>query len=114
MMRLPAGVTDFVTGGTDYTKDTTQGINDFTSRSGVRCEKHNKAVGGAPKSQHVLKNAADIKVRGVKPEVVQAYLIKKYPDSLGIGLYNSFVHVDVRPWKARWDLSDKGKDQCTI
>ena len=35
MMRLPAGVTDFVTGGTDYTKDTLQGINDFTSRSGA-------------------------------------------------------------------------------
>ena len=35
MMRLPAGVTDFVTGGTDYTKDTLKGINDFTSRSGA-------------------------------------------------------------------------------
>ena len=35
MMRLPAGVTDFVTGGTDYTKNTMQGINDFTSRSGA-------------------------------------------------------------------------------
>ena len=35
MMRLPAGVTDFVTGGTDYTKDTMKGINDFTSRSGA-------------------------------------------------------------------------------
>ena len=35
MMRLPAGVTDFVTGGTDYTKDTMQGINDFTSRGGA-------------------------------------------------------------------------------
>ena len=81
-----------------------------TVNSGVRCEKHNKAVGGAPKSQHVLKNAADIKVRGVKPEVVHAYLIKKYPNALGIGLYNSFVHVDCRPVRARWDFSDKGKD----
>jgi len=35
MMRLPAGVTDFVSGGTDYTKDTMKGINDFTSRSGA-------------------------------------------------------------------------------
>lgn len=35
MMRLPAWVTDFVTGGTDYTKDTLKGINDFTSRSGA-------------------------------------------------------------------------------
>ena len=35
MMRLPAGVTDFVTGGTDYTKNTMKGINDFTSRGGA-------------------------------------------------------------------------------
>ncbi len=35
MMRLPAGVTDFALWGTDYTKDTMQGINDFTSRSGA-------------------------------------------------------------------------------
>lgn len=33
MMRLPAGVTDFVTGGTDYTKDTLKGINDFSNSS---------------------------------------------------------------------------------
>jgi bifunctional ADP-heptose synthase (sugar kinase/adenylyltransferase) len=34
MMRLPAGVTDFVTGA-DYTKNTMKGINDFTSRGGA-------------------------------------------------------------------------------
>lgn len=35
MMRLPAWVTDFVTGGTDYTKDTLKGINDFSNSSGM-------------------------------------------------------------------------------
>lgn len=75
-----------------------------TVNSGVRCAKHNKAVGGAPLSQHVQKTAADIKVRGVKPAVVYAYLTKKYPDTLGIGVYDTFVHVDCRAKKARWDM----------
>lgn len=71
--------------------------------SGVRCEKHNKACGGAPKSQHVLKTASDVRVQGVKPLVVYQYLNKKYPDALGLGLYDTFVHVDCRDKKARWD-----------
>lgn len=70
--------------------------------SAYRCPTHNKAVGGAPESQHVLGTAADIKVKGVSPDEVHAYLTRKYPDSLGIGKYNTFTHVDVRPNKARW------------
>lgn len=77
--------------------------------SGVRCAEHNKNVGGAPKSQHVLKNAADIKVQGVKPKVIYDYLNKKY-ESIGLGLYDSFVHVDVRGTRARWDFSNTGSD----
>jgi hypothetical protein len=34
---------------------------------------------------------------------VQNYLISRYPDSLGIGLYHNRVHVDTRTGKsARW------------
>lgn len=71
--------------------------------SGVRCIKHNKAVGGVPNSQHVQKKASDIRVSKVKPLVIYNYLNKKYPDSLGLGLYDTFVHVDCRDGKARWD-----------
>lgn len=70
--------------------------------SAYRCPSHNAAVGGKPKSQHVLGTAADIKVKGVDPSVVHAYLTKKYPDRYGIGKYNTFTHIDVRPNKARW------------
>ena len=37
--------------------------------SGYRCEKHNKAVGGVPKSQHMLGQAADISVKSEKLKV---------------------------------------------
>ena len=71
--------------------------------SGKRCKKHNKKVGGAQFSKHVLGDAADIVVKGVAPADVHAYLVKKYPDRFGIGKYNSFTHVDVRKGKAaRW------------
>lgn len=70
---------------------------------GCRCEKHNAMVGGAKHSQHVLGTAADIRVKGFTPDSVAEYLEDKYPDSFGIGRYNTFTHFDVRPYKARWD-----------
>lgn len=41
--------------------------------SAYRCEKHNKAVGGASQSRHKFGQAADIKVSGVKPKKVAQY-----------------------------------------
>lgn len=57
----------------------------------------------SPKSQHTLGNAADIRVTGVTPVNVYAYLNQLHPNDCGIGLYNTFVHIDVRPNKSRWD-----------
>jgi uncharacterized protein YcbK (DUF882 family) len=74
-----------------------------TITSGYRCEKHNKAVGGAPKSQHCEGIAADIKVSGKAPSEVYKYLNEKYPNKYGIGLYASWTHIDVRETKARWN-----------
>ena len=71
--------------------------------SGFRCKKHNTAVGGAQYSKHMLGIAADIKVRGVEPIEVYGYLTEKYPNKFGIGLYKTWVHVDTRSSKARWD-----------
>lgn len=70
--------------------------------SGLRCEKHNKRVGGAPKSQHLLGTAADIRIAGVDPAEVYRYLGAKYPKKFGVGRYNTFTHIDVRPTRARW------------
>lgn len=70
--------------------------------SGCRCASHNDDVGGTMRSQHVHGKAADFKVLGLKQDVVQAVLLKMYPDTLGIGRYAWFTHVDVRRGKARW------------
>ncbi len=70
--------------------------------SGTRCEKHNKAVGGASRSQHLYGTAADVqKISGLTVD-----LMAKLADQAGfngIGKYNWGVHVDVRKTSARWD-----------
>lgn len=71
--------------------------------SGYRSAKHNKAVGGATYSQHLYGTAADIKVTGVKPSVVAAYAETLLVGTGGIGIYSTFVHVDVRATKSRWN-----------
>lgn len=68
--------------------------------SGYRCAIHNKRVGGAPASKHVLGAAADIVVKGVEPKEVA-----KFAESIGIkgiGLYDTFVHIDTRSTKFFW------------
>ncbi|WP_238442393.1 D-Ala-D-Ala carboxypeptidase family metallohydrolase [Desulfofalx alkaliphila] len=69
--------------------------------SGYRCPQHNRRVGGATGSEHVLGNAADIRVQGTAPEkVASAAEGLGFP---GVGRYSSFTHVDVRLGHlARW------------
>ena len=73
--------------------------------SGYRSPAYNKRIGGAPKSRHVLGKAADITIAGFTPKQVAA-LAEKIPQfrNGGIGIYNTFTHVDVRKGRARWTL----------
>lgn len=75
--------------------------------SGYRSPKHNKSIGGVKNSQHLLGKAADIVVKGIKPQEL-AVIVERLIDNGemlqgGIGIYNSFVHYDIRKKKARWD-----------
>ena len=76
----------------------------ITIVSGYRCEQHNHEVGGAKHSQHVLGNAADIKVAGMNPHKVHEYIASHFNQrAKGLGKYNTFTHIDVRSGEnARW------------
>jgi uncharacterized protein YcbK (DUF882 family) len=74
--------------------------------SGFRSKEHNKKIGGALNSFHVLGMAADIQVAKVKPEDVAKaieLLIKegKMKEG-GLGIYRTWVHYDFRGTKSRW------------
>lgn len=74
-----------------------------TITSAYRTAAHNKKVGGVSDSQHLYGLAADIKVKDVSPWEVAGYAERILTGKGGIGVYASFVHIDVRPTKARWN-----------
>lgn len=71
--------------------------------SAYRTPGRNKAVGGTQYSQHLYGKAADIKINGVSPKKIAECAEKLMPKSGGIGIYNTFVHIDTRQTKARWN-----------
>lgn len=81
-----------------------QALRDFLGKpihinSGYRSASHNAAVGGASNSYHLLGMAADIVVEGMTPHEVQCMLVNW---SGGMGCYDTFTHVDIRDFNARW------------
>jgi len=67
--------------------------------SGYRCPAVNTAVGGKPDSFHLKGMASDIVVEGMTPKEVQLAL---YNWTGGLGSYQTFTHIDDRPYRARW------------
>ena len=65
--------------------------------------------GRSGRSQHVFGRAADIKVSNVNPFhlylIVKRLISKGKMKQGGIGLYDTFLHYDIRGHKARWDYS---------
>ena len=74
-----------------------------TITSAYRTPTHNKKVGGVNDSMHLYGAAADIKIKDITPHQVAQYAEKLLTGKGGIGVYNSFVHIDIRPTKARWN-----------
>jgi uncharacterized protein YcbK (DUF882 family) len=75
--------------------------------SAYRCESHNSNVKGSKTSQHLLGKASDITVQSLKPAEI-FIIIEDLIDmgemlQGGLGLYDTFVHYDIRKSKARWD-----------
>jgi uncharacterized protein YcbK (DUF882 family) len=74
--------------------------------SAIRCAKHNKAVGGAENSKHLLGRAADIRVEGYSGEkltgAIEALIGTGDLEDGGVGTYETFVHYDTgapRRWR---------------
>lgn len=72
--------------------------------SGYRCSNHNNKVDGAKKSQHMLTQAADIMVDEISPQKIAKLAHGIFN---GIGVYDSFTHVDTRAIRASWDGTTK-------
>ena len=74
--------------------------------SGYRSPAYNKRINGAPRSQHMSACAADIKVKGYEPRevhrMIERLIAEGKMDDGGLGLYETFVHYDVRGRRARW------------
>ena len=69
--------------------------------SGYRCEKHNKAVGGVPKSQHMVGQAADISLRltaySLQDELMKlARIIVAQGKFDQLIIYPTFLHVSYK------------------
>ena len=89
--------------------------------SSYRCEKHNKAVGGAVNSLHLPQKdgrvlAADVtyadagKRHGehmLRLYITLENIARRYNEPYGLGLYATFTHIDTRGeagrTMARWD-----------
>ena len=79
--------------------------------SGYRTLSHNKLVGGAPHSQHLLARAADIQVKGLSPyaiaRIIEDLISEDFMKQGGIGIYDTFTHYDIRGFRSRWDYRSK-------
>ena len=66
--------------------------------SGNRCPEENKRVGGYPDSEHIPNpdgEAADIKIKGVKP--IDIGLAAEKIGGMRIGIAKTYAHLDIKP-----------------
>lgn len=82
--------------------------------SAYRSPEHNRAVGGATKSQHLKARAFDVSMANHDPEVFE--LAARAVGFTGFGFYrrNNFIHVDIGPdreWGDRWKLPKPANGQ---
>ena len=80
--------------------------------SAYRCANYNdNVVKGAKHSQHKLGKAADIVIDGMTPNDVHELVCEMVElgqiNFGGIGKYDTFTHLDIRDYKARWNYTKK-------
>ena len=87
-------------------------IRDFIQQpiyinSGYRCKEHNAKIGGVKNSKHILGQAADMRVDNVSPEdlyeAIENLIKFNHIFEGGLGVYQTFVHYDIKLTRSRWD-----------
>ncbi|WP_420601495.1 YcbK family protein [Flagellimonas sp.] len=86
----------------------------LTVTSGYRSPEHNLKVGGVPNSQHLLGKAADLIAKDLTSKqlsrIIEKLTVQGQIAEGGIGLYNGFVHYDIRGARKRWNYSTRYRD----
>lgn len=87
----------------------------ITIISGYRTNDYNRKIGGARRSQHIQGRAADIVVKGLSAGQIHMRIlaVRRFWHRLGgLGLYQNFVHVDIRSTDrlVRWRGSRTAKE----
>lgn len=72
-----------------------------------RSLEHNRSIGSKDTSQHIQGKAADLQVKEMSVldlyETIETLIEWGHIPEGGLGIYNTFVHYDIRGTKARWD-----------
>lgn len=78
--------------------------------SAYRTELYNAKIGGVRTSKHLLGMASDISIKGIEPkkiyDIIEVLIDKGVMKDGGLGLYDNFVHYDIRGYNARWNYSN--------
>ena len=89
-----------------------QVIRDYVGKplkinSGYRSPGQNEKVGGRSQSKHMIGQAADFTIPGMKTNevlaVVEKLIALKKIKQGGVGYYPTWIHYDIRGTKARWN-----------
>ncbi len=77
--------------------------------SGFRCKKVNELIKGALNSQHLVGEAADFKIKGMKPaEIIKIIKNSNIEFDQLINEYNSWVHISYKKGKNRKQILSLG------
>jgi uncharacterized protein YcbK (DUF882 family) len=78
----------------------------MTITSGHRSPEHNKKIGGATFSRHLMGDAADFKAQGIAPSAVAAIIERLISEGKmeqgGLKAYATWTHYDCAGTKRRW------------